>query len=217
MNDSINGGIMRFNYKGSLKLLWLALFLFAVAATPALGQSGRIDIRHLDKFTNQAEEVVDVTVDEALLQLAAKFLRPDKSPDEKLAKELISDLKGVYVKRFVFEKEGEYDASDVESIRSQLNSPGWTRIANVRSKRKGNYDVMIMTEGSVIRGLAVLAVEPKALTVVNVVGPIDVDKLSRIEGRFGIPRFGLERTDQPEEDGKSDEPKKEDKKPPRLD
>jgi hypothetical protein len=207
---------MRFNHTGSLRLLLPALFLLAIAATPASGQSGRIDIRHLDRFTNQAAEVVDVTVDEALLQLAAKFLRPDKSADEKLAKELISDLKGVYVKRFVFEKEGEYDPSDVEAIRSQLSSPGWTRIANVRSKRKGNYDVMIMTEGSVIRGLAVLAVEPKALTVVNVVGPIDVEKLSRLEGRFGIPRFGLERADQPEDEGKSDEPK-EDKKPPRLD
>jgi hypothetical protein len=63
---------------------------------------------------------------------------------------------------------------------------------NVRSKREGNYDVVIMSEGSVIKGLAVLAAEPKAFTVVNIVGPIDLAKLAELEGKFGIPRFGLE-------------------------
>jgi len=98
----------------------------------------------------------------------------------------------VFVKRFEFEKEGEYTMADVESIRSQLNAPGWARVANVRSKREGNYDVVIMSEGSVIRGLAVLAAEPKAFTVVNIVGPIDLAKLSELEGKFGIPHLGLE-------------------------
>jgi hypothetical protein len=101
-------------------------------------------------------------------------------------------LKGVFVKRFEFEKEGEYTMADVESIRSQLNAPGWSHVANVRSKREGNYDVVIMSEGSVIKGLAVLAAEAKAFTVVNIVGPIDLAKLAELEGQFGIPRFGLE-------------------------
>jgi hypothetical protein len=101
-------------------------------------------------------------------------------------------LKGIFVKRFEFEKEGEYTMADVDSIRSQLNAPGWTRVANVRSKRAGNYDVVIMSEGSVIKGLAVLAAEAKAFTVVNIVGPVDLAKLSELEGKFGIPHFGLE-------------------------
>ena len=36
-------------------------------------------------------------------------------------KEMILGLKGVFVKRFEFEKEGEYTLADVESIRSQLS------------------------------------------------------------------------------------------------
>jgi hypothetical protein len=55
-----------------------------------------------------------------------------------------------------------------------------------------NVDVHIMSEASIIKGLAVLVVEPKALTVVNLVGPIDVEKLSQLEGKFGIPRFDIE-------------------------
>jgi len=188
---------MKTIFTASMRLVFLSLILSVLAAVPAYGQNARLQIDHLDRFAEKAAEIVDVSVDENLLQLAAKFLKPERSRDEAIARQLISDLKGVYVKRYQFETEGEYLDSDVEAIRAQLNSSGWARIVNIRSKRKGNYDVVIMTEGSVIKGLAVLAVEPKALTVVNVVGPIDVEKLSYLEGKFGIPHFGLEQIAKP--------------------
>ena len=167
-----------------------ALSVFAVA--PAYGQdNAKIDMSHLDKFADRADKVINVTVNEQLLRLASSFLS-DKKPDEAKIKELILGLKGVFVKRFEFEKEGEFTLADVESIRSQLSAPGWSSVANVRSKREGNYDVSIMSEGSVIKGLAVLAAESKAFTVVNIVGPIDLAKLAELEGKFGIPHWGLE-------------------------
>ena len=169
------------------------LLLTALAGAPALAQQGKIQIDHLERLSNQAVETIDVTVDEKLISLAGKFLNEKRSPDEKLAKEIIQGLKGVFVKRFVFERENEYTDADVQAIRSQLDAPGWSRIVGVRSKRRGaNVDVHIMTEESLIRGLTVLVAEPKALTVVNVVGPIDVEKLSQLEGRFGIPKLDLE-------------------------
>jgi hypothetical protein len=169
------------------------LMLTAFAAVPVRAQEGKIQINHLERLSNQAVETVDVTVDEKLIALAGKFLNEKRSPDEKLAKEIINGLKGVFVKRFVFEKENEYTDADLQAIRSQLDAPGWSRIVGVRSKRKGtNVDVHIMTDESLIKGLTVLVVEAKALTVVNVVGPIDVEKLSQLEGRFGIPNIGLE-------------------------
>ncbi|MCI0488305.1 MAG: DUF4252 domain-containing protein [Blastocatellia bacterium] len=179
----------------SIRLIFLALAISALTAPPAYGQEARLEISHLDRFADKAAEIIDVNVDQTLLQLAAKFLKPERSSDEAIAKQILTDLKGIYVKRYQFETEGEYLASDVETIRAQFNQPGWARIANVRSKRKASFDVVIMTDGSVIKGLAVLAVEPRALTVVNVVGPIDVEKLSYLEGKFGIPNFGLERAD----------------------
>src|SRR5438034_152931 len=191
----------------------------------------RIDMSHLDKFAERADKVINVTVDEQLLRLAASFLS-DKKPDEAKIKELILGLKGVFVKRFEFEKEGEFTLADVESIRSQLSAPGWSSVANVRSKREGNYDVSIMSEGSVIKGLAVLAAESKAFIVVNIVGPIDVAKLAELEGKFGIPHFGLEQIpgvtvtdkkkdkkpepDNPNEQQSSDAGKRLEKKPPTL-
>jgi hypothetical protein len=170
--------------------LGLALLIFA--AIPAYGQEARIQMSQLDRFSDAADKVIDVTVDEALVKLAMSALNPNRSVNEAKIKDILSGLKGIYVKRYEFEKEGAYTAADAESIRSQLNAPGWSRIANVRSKREGSYDVVIMSEGSVIRGLAVLAAEPRALTVVNIVGTIDLAKLRDLEGKFGIPIFGIE-------------------------
>lgn len=177
----------------SVRLIIFAAFVSALPASAAYGQNAKLQIDNLDKFNSTATEMVDVTVDERLLQLAAKFLNPKRSPDEAKIKELIEGLKGVFVKRFGFEQEGQFTDADIEAIRSQLRDPSWSKIVGVRSKKKTsiNIDVYIMTEGAIIKGLAVLAVEPKALTVVNVVGPIDIEKLSQLEGKFGIPRLDL--------------------------
>ena len=56
----------------------------------------------LDKLAAKASDVVDVSLDGALLQLASRFLS-DKDPDEANVKKLVGGLKGVYVKSFTFE------------------------------------------------------------------------------------------------------------------
>jgi hypothetical protein len=209
--------------------VWSALSIFA--AVPAYAQDpAKIDMSHLDKFAERADKVINVTVDEQLLRLAASFLS-DKKPDEAKIKELILGLKGVFVKRLEFEREGEFTLADVDAIRSQLNGPGWSNVANVRSKRQGNYDVALMSEGSIIKGLAVLAAESRAFTVVNIVGPIDLAKLAELEGKFGIPHFGLEQipgvtvtdnkkkgseTAKPQDPPATETIKRQEKKPPTL-
>jgi hypothetical protein len=174
-----------------MKLILPGLLLVMLAAQ-ATAQDAHIQMSQLDRFNDMADKVISVDVSEGLINLALSALRPDRSPNEAKIKEILAGLKGVYVKRFEFEKEGAYSASDVDYIRSQFNGPGWVRVAGVRSKREGNYDVVMMYEGSIIKGLAVLAAEPRALTVINVIGSIDVAKLRDLEGSFGIPRFGLE-------------------------
>ena len=218
--------------------VWPCLLLLVLLAAPAYGQDARIQMGQLDHFSDVADKVISVEVNESLIQLALHALNPQRSVNEAKIKDILSGLKGIYVKRFEFEKEGSYTAADAESIRSQLNGPGWSKIANVRSKREGNYDVVIMSEGSIIRGLAVLAAEPRALTVVNIVGPIDIAKLRDLEGNFGIPKFGLEqmsnmgvtikdnrkdKTPEMEPDDKQPDPavdvtvdKRVEKKPPKL-
>jgi len=166
------------------------------ASAPAFGQNPRLKINNLEKLSSKAAEVIDVTLDGSLLKLASKFISPEEGEDEAEVKELIKDLKGIYVKSFEFDKEGEYSEADVESIRTQLSAPAWSRIVGVRSKDdKENAEVYLMTEGEAknILGLAIITAEPKELTVVNIVGPIDLEKLGALEGKMGIPRMNLEK------------------------
>lgn len=186
----------------SMRWVSLPVLLLLFAATSAHAQQGRVDIESLSSLAAKSIESIDVTVDEALIQLGAKFLKPERSPDEAKVKELLQGLKGIYVKRYVFENAGEFTDADVNPIRSQLTAPGWTRIVGVRSRKRDksiNVDVFLMSEGNVIRGLAVLATELKAVTVVNIVGPIDIEKLSQLEGRFGIPSLNLEQSGKSED------------------
>jgi hypothetical protein len=156
----------------------------------ALAQGPQLRLDHLSRLTTQAVQVVDVTVDPALLQIASGFLSNQKA-DEAAMQELIQGLKGVYVKSFEFDREGVYTDADVEAVREQLKAP-WSRIVGVQSKRaRETVEVYVWREGDQSGGLAVVIAQPKALTVVNVVGSINLAKLSALQGQFGIPRLPL--------------------------
>ncbi len=172
-----------------------AVLLLVFAAPSASGQEARLQIKNLEKLADKAAEVVDVTLDGPMLQLAAKFMSDERSPEEGSARELVRKLKGIYVKSFEFDDEGQYSQADVDLIRAQLRSPGWQRIVDVRSKRDHeNDEVYLMGAAENIQGMAIISAERRELTVVNIVGPIDVDKLSQLEGNLGIPHLGLERS-----------------------
>lgn len=175
------------------------------------GQSAKIEVSHLDKLADKAAEVVEVTLDGPLLQLAAKFMSDTSDPEEAKVKQMIQHLKGIYVKVYEFDKEGEYSQADVDEIRKQLHAPPWQRTVEVRSKRGGeNAEIYLMpgnTPDEPLQGLAIVCAEPKELTVVNIVGPVDLDKLAELDGEMGMPRLGLERT------GKGHKPAKDSKEP----
>lgn len=177
----------------SLRLLSPALLIVVCAATSSYGQDARLRISDLDRLESRAAQVVDVSIDERLLQIAVKFLNP-KDPDQAKIKELVSGLKGVYVKSYDFDKPDEYSLADVASINSQLKAPGWSRMVGIRSTRdRQNIEVHTMLIGDKIGGIAVIATEATQLTVVNIVGPIDLEKLAALEGNFGIPKFEIKR------------------------
>ena len=173
-----------------LRVLILGLFV-AAAATSSMAQDARIQTAPLDSLAVKASQVVDVNLDERLMQFAAKFLNP-KEPEEAAVKEMVNGLKGIHVKVFEFETEGQYSPADVEGIRSQLRNAPWNRIVVITSKKETNVEVYLLMKGTEIGGLAVIAFGPKELAVVNIVGPVDLNKLSKLEGNFGIPDLEIE-------------------------
>jgi hypothetical protein len=188
----MNGVSMK---KSGVPIFVLFIPMLFCLGLPASAQGARLQIAHLDHLEAKASQVINVTVDEPLLRMAWKFLS-DNKPDEARVKELVAGIKGVYVKSFEFDKENEFSEADVKTITSQLSGSNWSRMVDVRSKRDGQtVEVFTALDGtSKINGLAVLIVEPKQLTVVNIVGPIDIDKLSQLSGSFSIPKIQIERT-----------------------
>ena len=170
----------------------LLLGCAAVAAQTPAPQASRIELSSLDHLAAKASQTVDVNIDERLIRLAAKLLS-DKDSDEKEVKEIITGLKGIYVRSFEFEADGQYTAADVDSIRTQLRAPSWTRMVNVASKKEGGLEVYILMNGEQIGGLAVIATDDRELTVVNLVGLVNLDKLAKLEGQFGVPELGIEK------------------------
>ena len=169
----------------------IVLFLLLLGAAPAGAQPIKFPAS-LDRLSKIAAESVDVTLDSNMLQFAARFLN-GKDADEAKAKQLIAGLKGIYVRSFEFNKEGEYQEADVEAVRAQLRAPVWSRMVEVRSKSDGeNVDVFLRTEAGKIAGLVVIAAEPKELTLVHIDGPIDPEQLAELSGHFGVPKLDLE-------------------------
>ena len=185
MSESV--GMKRIRPLRAIVLVLLAAF----CAATARAQDARLQIDHLKKLADKAAEVVEVTLDERSLRLAAKFLSAN-NPDEAKVKEIVSGLKGVYVRVFEFEKPGAYSSNDLETIRSQLRQPGWSKIVGVTSHRGGsNVDVHLKYQGDIIIGLAIVSADPTELTIVNVIGQIDLEKVRQLEGQFGIPKLDL--------------------------
>jgi hypothetical protein len=174
-----------------------------LAVLPLAAQEIKMPV-NLDKLAAKASEVVDVSLDGALLQLASRFLS-DKDADEAHVKKLVGGLKGIYVKSFEFEDRDQYKLSDVDELRAQLKAPGWSRIVTTRSKRDGeNSEIYIKTESGQISGLTIIVTEPKELTIVNIVGYLQPEDIRDLGGRFGIPKLDVNPANRKDRDKKED-------------
>ena len=178
------------NYK--LKIIML---LFALTATITVSaQDARLQFERLNGLENRAQDVVEVNIDGKLLDLAKRVMVKVNDPNSKKVAQAISGLKGIYVRVYNFEKENEYNIADVEQIRSQLNAPGWEKLANVRSKKNNQkVDVYTMFTGDVMSGVAVVLSESKSIALVNIIGPIDIDLLAELSGKLNIPKIEIEK------------------------
>lgn len=186
----------------SLKLVLPALFLLA-AISAANAQDAHLRFEKLNNLEIKARDVVEVNIDGKLLDMAKRVMVKVNDADAKRVGEAISGLKGIYVRVFNFENENEYNVADVDEIRLQLNSPGWEKLANVRSRKNNQkIDVFTMFTGDKMSGVAVVISDSKTIALVNVIGSIDIDTLVEMSGKLNIPKIDID-TDK----GKQEKPK----------
>lgn len=160
-----------------------ALTILLCVAAPMYGQRLMLDVPGL---ADRASEVVEVTLDGPLLRVASKFLNGN-DPDERVARDVVQKLQGIYVKKYTFDKDGEYDRAVVDRLRAQVAS--WKKIVTLRGKAREDNDIFVDMRGEDVAGLVIITAEPRELTLVNIVGPIDLDKLASLEGQYGIPKM----------------------------
>jgi hypothetical protein len=157
------------------------LFVMVLAAAGVMAAQQVKLPASLDRLAEKAKEVTNVTLGPELMGLATKFMN-GKNRDEAEAKKIAGKLRGVYIRSYEFEKEGEYSEADVEEIRSQLKSPEWTPIVTTKSKRE-TTGIYMHKDG----GMLILSAEPRELTVVNIVGNITAEDIEGLSGQFGVP------------------------------
>jgi hypothetical protein len=162
-----------------------ALILFA-AAIPALAQQG-FDFKLLDKLGANAKESTNITLDGDMLKMASSFLGDDKHS----IKALVDNLKGVYVRSFEFEKEGQYSESDLAPLRAYLKSPQWNKIVDVKEAAETSEIYLQPLPNNQLGGLAIINAEPKEVSVVYITGVMNMNDVARLSGNFGIPEIKL--------------------------
>ena len=178
-------------------LLASVLTLLPAAAQDILKQ---LDLKAL---AAKSSETVEVNLDGNLLSLAARFL-DDRDTNEAKAKQLLKDIKGIYVRSFTFNKDASYTPADVEAVRSHTSGAGWQKIVDVRGTKE-NTGVYLKSTGDKIDGIVVLSAEKNEFTVVQIVGSVDPANLRDLAGRFGIPKIpGMDTKDAKGSKGKKD-------------
>ena len=167
-----------------MKILIAALVALLAVPAGARAQGARLQLDTLDRLAALAEEQVNVTIDTEMLKLAGAFMQNGDAA----VKEMVAGLRGIYVRSFKFGRPNAYRPDDVNAIRNQLTAPGWSRMVTAEKKGDGELvEIYNWREGAASGGLAILVAQPAELTIVNIVGPIDLAKLGALQGQFGIP------------------------------
>ncbi|MFN2501335.1 MAG: DUF4252 domain-containing protein [Pyrinomonadaceae bacterium] len=180
--------------KKQISHLLIAAAVTLFTALAGLAQESRLNFEKFNGLETRARDVVEVNIDGKLLELAKRVTLKVNDEKAKKVAQAIAGLRGIYVRVYNFENENEYSVASVDEIRSQLNSPGWEKLANVRSKKNNQkVDVYTLFKGDAMDGIAVVISESKSIALVNVVGMIDIEMLVELSGKLNIPKIDIER------------------------
>ncbi len=162
--------------------------LLAILAWPIVAQE--IDLSFLKGLEAKARESSNIDLGPEQMGLIKGF---SSLAGGDLA-DATAGLKKVKVYSLEFDKDFAYSLADAEGVRSKLKADSkWFSLISV--KEKGGFTEIMTHKGpnGDIDGFLILSAEPRELTVVNIVGTLDIAKLSKLGGKFGIPKIEIEK------------------------
>ena len=178
----------------SLGLSFLAVF---AAAAPAHAQNalqdepGYVNPRVVEGwFDGRAD--TEVNLEGPLLRMVAEGLR-EEEPE---ASQLLSKLKGIYVRRYLGTAGVRPDVLQerTSQLLARLEADGWQTV--VRNREDGEQvNVFLKTRGDeAVSGLVVLKTEPGAedgeSVFVNIVGDVSPAEVSKLSGSLNLGSLG---------------------------
>ncbi len=168
---------------GTIARTLVGLLLCCIAVR-GFAQDAKLQLDALNKLSDKAVRVTDVTLDGSMLNFAVGLIeKMDDEGDQDVAqlKSIMKGLKGIYIKSFEFDQSSQYSKADVEAVRSQIG-PRWTKVVQSIDKRSNQHDeIYLFKNGEQVGGVVILVAEPRELTVVNIVGNVPVEKIAALE------------------------------------
>jgi hypothetical protein len=164
----------------------LTLPLFATAC------GSEVSLPSFPDLKEHATQAVDVTLGSMPLQLMG-WLMSDDDPDSAQVKETLKGLKSVQIRSFQFKDDYAYPQADIDRLRAQLAAPGWRPLVQVRKRGdqeghdRENVDIYIALEDNKVKGLVIIACQPREFTIVNIVGTINLQQIASLRKTFVPP------------------------------
>ncbi len=185
--------------RGRNKSLWAAAALglvFGPAQLPAqyeTVEAERIEMR-LDELEEKADEVVKVNLWGKSLEQGKKLLGLRKNVTSPVSR-FLSGLKGVYRRTYRFAG-AKPEPEDVEPIYRQLADDGWSPLIETENRKEDSaVSVYSYYENQEVAGVTVVATDPEEVTVVRIMGRVDLEVLSDIGKGLGLPMMHVASTE----------------------
>jgi hypothetical protein len=118
----------------------------------------------------------------------------DQDPDAAATKKLLSGIESIRIRSFKFDSDSAYSRTDLEALRRQLYTPGWSSMMSVHDRDKGeDVDMYMLIQNEQTRGFALIATEPREFTIINIVGSIKMDELAKLQKELHLGKSILGR------------------------
>jgi hypothetical protein len=151
-----------------------------------------LDLSFLKGLEAKARESTDINLGPEQLKLMMGFSGEATKELQGLGK----SIERVQVKTFEFDKEGAYSIADMEKLRADLKTGDFVPFISVK-ERNGFTEIAMRKGPKGMNGFVILVAEPRELTVVNIVGEIDLASLGKLAGKFGIPNVHMGNSSKP--------------------
>ncbi len=158
----------------------------------ATARGAELELPSFPDLREQATESVDLTLGWMPLHLMG-WLMNDGDPDAAQVKETLKGLKSVQIRSYQFNADYAYPQADLDRLRARLAAPGWSPLVQVRKRGdrdgqdKEKVDIYVTLEDKKVKGLVIIACEPRELTIVNIIGTIDLEQIAGLRRTFVPP------------------------------